>query len=77
MKRTRLALCGELFSQWEKVPPSTYVLGRYNPAVGEEHYGVRGIVPFFCEDKELAGYYLNEVRTMWDVEMGEEQDLSM
>lgn len=44
---------------------------------GEEHYGVRGIVPFFCEDKELAGYYLNEVRTMWDVEMGEEQDLSM
>mgnify|MGYP000396023879 FL=1 len=50
---------------------------RYNPAVGEEHYGVRGIVPFFCEDKELAGYYLNEVRTMWDVEMGEEQDLSM
>lgn len=35
------------------------------------------IVPFFCEDKELAGYYLNEVRTMWDVEMGEEQDLSM
>ena len=54
-----------------------YVLGRYNPAVGEEHYGVRGIVPFFCEDKELAGYYLNEVRIMWDVEMGEEQDLSM
>ena len=58
----------------EKVPLH-YVLGRYNPAVGEEHYGVRGIVPFFCEDKELAGYYLNEVRTMWDVEMGEEQDL--
>ena len=57
--------------------PLHYVLGRYNPAVGEEHYGVRGIVPFFCEDKELAGYYLNEVRTMWDVEMGEEQDLSM
>ena len=43
----------------------------------EEHYGVRGIVPFFCYYKELAGYYLNEVRTMWDVEMGEEQDLSM
>lgn len=76
MKRTRLALCGELFSQWKK-SPFTMCLGRYNPAVGEEHYGVRGIVPFFCEDKELAGYYLNEVRTMWDVEMGEEQDLSM
>lgn len=57
--------------------PLHYVLGRYNPAVGEEHYGVRGIVPFFCEDKELAGYYLNEVRIMWDAEMGEEQDLSM
>lgn len=64
------------FFTMEKVPLH-YVLGRYNPAVGEEHYGVRGIVPFFCEDKELAGYYLNEVRTMWDVEMGEEQDLSM
>lgn len=64
------------FFTMEKVPLH-YVLGRYNPAVGEEHYGVRGIVPFFCEDKELAGYYLNEVRIMWDVEMGEEQDLSM
>ena len=64
------------FFTMEKVPLH-YVLGRYNPAVGEEHYGVRGIVPFFCEDKELAGYYLNEVRTMRDVEMGEEQDLSM
>lgn len=64
------------FFTMEKVPLH-YVLGRYNPAVGEEHYGVRGIVPVFCEDKELAGYYLNEVRTMWDVEMGEEQDLSM
>lgn len=64
------------FFTMEKVPLH-YVLGRYNPAVGEEHYGGRGIVPFFCEDKELAGYYLNEVRTMWDVEMGEEQDLSM
>lgn len=64
------------FFTMEKVPLH-YVLGRYNPAVGEEHYGVRGIVPFFCEDKELAGYYLNEVQIMWDAEMGEEQDLSM
>ena len=33
------------FFTMEKVPLH-YVLGRYNPAVGEEHYGVRGIVPF-------------------------------
>lgn len=64
------------FFTMEKVPLH-YVLGRYNPAVGEEHYGGRGIVPFFCEDKELAGHYLNEVQIMWDAEMGEEQDLSM
>lgn len=70
-------LCAGNFFHNGKSPPSLCAWGGYNPAVGEEHYGVRGIVPFFCEDKELAWYYLNEVRTMWDVEMGEEQDLSM
>lgn len=64
------------FFTMEKVPLH-YVLGRYNPAVGGEHYGFRGIVPYFCEDKELAGHYLHEAEVMWDAEMGEGQDLSM
>lgn len=57
--------------------PLHYVLGRYNPTVGEEHYGFRGVVPYFSEDKELAEHYLREAETMWDMEMGQEQSLSM
>lgn len=57
--------------------PLHYVLGRYNPTVGEEHYGFRGIVPYFSEDKELAEHYLHEAELMWDTEMGKEQGLSM
>ena len=60
-----------------KKAPLHYVLGRYNPAIGEEHYGFRGIVPYFCEDKELAEHYLHEAEVMWDTEMGEGQGLSM
>lgn len=58
----------------EKVPLH-YVLGRYNPAVGEEHYGVRGIVPFFCEDKELAGYRkaVTQVGTAWGLPIPDTQ----
>lgn len=54
-----------------------YVLGRYNPAVGGEYYGFRGIVPYFCEDKELAEHYLHEAEVMWDAEMEVGQDLSV
>ena len=64
------------FFTMEKVPLH-YVLGRYNPAVGGEHYGFRGIIPYFCEDKELAEHYLHEAEVMWDAEMEEGQDLSM
>lgn len=53
--------------------PLHYVLGRYNPTVGEEHYGFRGVVPYFSEDKELAEHYLREAEMMWDMEMGQEQ----
>ena len=42
-----------------------------------EHYGFRGVVPYFSEDKELAEHYLREAETMWDMEMGQEQSLSM
>ena len=64
------------FFTMEKVPLH-YVLGRYNPAVGGEHYGFRSIIPYFCEDKELAEHYLHEAEVMWDAEMEEGQDLSM
>lgn len=64
------------FFTMEKVPLH-YVLGRYNPAVGGEYYGFRGIVPYFCEDKELAEHYLHEAEVMWDAEMEVGQDLSM
>ena len=57
--------------------PLHYVLGRYNPTVGEEHYGFRGVVPYFSEDKELAEHYLREAEMMWDMEMGQEQSPSM
>ena len=31
----------------------------------------------FSEDKELAEHYLREAEIMWDMEMGQEQSLSM
>ena len=48
-----------------------------SPAVGGEYYGFRGIVPYFCEDKELAEHYLHEAEVMWDAEMEVGQDLSV
>ena len=57
--------------------PLHYVLGRYNPTVGEEHYGFRGVVPYFSEDKELAEHYLREAEMMLDMDMGQEQSPSM
>lgn len=64
------------FFTMEKVPLH-YVLGRYNPEVGEEHYGFRGIVPYFYEDKELAEHYLHEAEVTWDAESEQGQRLSI
>ena len=42
------------FFTMEKVPLH-YVLGRYNPAVGEEHYGSAASSPSFARTKNWLG----------------------